>query len=109
MSHRNYIDLSKVYNTTSLATREAARVVSRLIAERNSNQIELDFISIEYTSLSFLDELNSILKKMDNEVNVTIINLNEELKLLQKKIEDRVGRKKSAKSDVIAEPKILEL
>lgn len=75
------ISLSDIYDTSSLMTRAAATYIAKLAKNLESTEIALDFQTIDFTSLSFLDQLfheinNTIGKKMH------LINLNDDVKAL---------------------------
>lgn len=88
------IDLSDLFKSSSLISRQAARELFEIISKTPSTEIILDFNSINFASRSFFDELNSQRSKISLlGKKVEFMNLNENLnKLLEIVISEAKSR-----------------
>ena len=89
-----FINISQLYNTSSLITRQCARELYRVISKSDEKNITLDFSQILYASRSFFDELNNfqnILKSQGKKVEY--INIKEDLQPLLQIVINRAKSK----------------
>lgn len=103
---RKMIDLSKLYDTRSLATRDAAKAVARRIRESAAREVCLDFRAISSASLSFLDQLVAERARMPDR-QVVFVNMNASIQEALRVIERRkTGAQRSESRPASAAPPI---
>lgn len=69
-----HINLKKVFNVTALNNRATAKRLVKRIEKSWANTVILDFSEIDFSSRSFMDELNSHLPHINKEVKKTNMN-----------------------------------
>lgn len=104
------IDISKLFSSQSLVTRQAARDLFTLIAQMPENPIILDLSQIDFASRSFFDEFNSY----ENEFKlsgkkVKMINLNDNLAPLFKMVKESSKTISNISYDSIANAKVISI
>ena len=84
------MELFDIFKTSSLITREAARIIHNLILKSPQQDIVLNFEKIKSSSISFFDELNNSIYKLKKEGKGIILeNLNGYLIKIQEVIKKR--------------------
>ncbi|MBU1627176.1 hypothetical protein KKB18_07380 [bacterium] len=104
------IDLFEIFKTTSLITRQAARIINEMILEFPEIDIVLNFENIKNSSLSFFDELNSSIFNLKNQgKNIILENMNEDLVKLFEVIKKRTDSLKNIKPESVLPPKVTKI
>jgi len=89
MSHKIFKMLD-LFKTSGLVLRKDARYIHDIVIKEVKKPVTLDFENIEYSSLSFMDELNNILQDLkDSGREIKIINFCDNLDKLFKLIQNR--------------------
>lgn len=73
-----HIDLSQYLEVTVLSNRATARTLIKHIQTLDQENIQLDFSDIEFASRSFMDQLNSEIKDLE-QISVELINMNDQV------------------------------
>ena len=101
----NVINIFNFFNSESVITRYGAQDLGKYLQDISEKEIILDFKNINYTSRSFIDELNNEineLKKIDKKI--IFINQSEDTKklfdLVKNQKKNKVDRKIINKEDI---------
>ncbi len=104
------INISELFCTQSLITRQAARNLFEIISHSNENIIVLDFSKIEYATRSFFDEFNSFesqFKLLGK--NVELSNIKDSLFTLFKLVKEKSKSMSSISYSSVANAKIINI
>jgi anti-anti-sigma regulatory factor len=104
------INISELFSSHSLVTRQAARDLFALISHMPDNSIILDLSQIDFASRSFFDELNSYESKFRLlGKKVEIININDNLISLLQLVKERAKTMSSISYESIANAKVITI
>ena len=70
-----HIDLSQYLEVTILSIRATARTLIKHVRSLEQEKIMLDFSDIDFASRSFMDQLNSEIRDLE-QISVELINMN---------------------------------
>lgn len=106
----NVINISDLFSSNSLITRQAARDLFTYISHMPENSIILDFSQIDYASRSFFDEFNSYeskFKLLGKKVDIT--NINDNLASLLKMVKENAKSMSSISYESVANAKVISI
>jgi hypothetical protein len=104
------INISELFSSNSLITRQAARDLFTYISHLTENSIILDLSQIKYASRSFFDEFNSYESKFRLlGKNVDIKYINDHLASLYQMVKENAKSMSSISYESIANAKIISI
>ena len=104
------INISELFSSYSLMTRQAARDLFTYISHMTENSIILDLSEIEYASRSFFDEFNSYeskFKLLGKKVDIT--NINDNLVSLFQMVKEKAKTMSSISYESMANAKVISI
>jgi anti-anti-sigma regulatory factor len=104
------INISNLFSSHSLVTRQAARDIFELISQMPENSIILDLAQIDFASRSFFDELNNYENTFRlSGKKVEIINMNDHIASLLQMVKEKVDTTRGVSYESIAKASIISL
>jgi hypothetical protein len=104
------INISNLFSSYSLVTRQAARDICELISQMPENSIILDMERIAYASRSFFDELNSYENTFIlSGKNVELINVNHNIASLLQMVKEKVNTTHNVSFESMAKASTISL